>query len=449
MSIPVVLLISFCVYIALLVVSLYLFVFGDPQKSALVRFWTETLPTRTWKTLERFLGRRPLQIIEGLLDRALMLVYVAIICGAWSIVFVYIYPWIDRQQQQQPNHTEFLLEEELPSSRTFTVSSMHKNVGYIVLFACVASWRLASRSSPGLITAQSIHRYNHFPYDHFMYVPGQICKTRRIPRLARSKFDRYKYHQNIPRFDHYCGWVYNTIGEENYRFFLLFLLIHIIMCFYGSSVVGMLFYGHVLEKKLWNVTFFDRFTGQEIESSKYIVFQYLFHTFLLEAALFILTSVMGLALTLFLAYHIWLTSRGLTTNESYKWDQIMRWYNRELEHYNSVVVQHQRQALENGEETGVDRSADANYKAAIVDSTLEETQFTPTATSESKEGSIAIEGEDPNVNNGSDDSDPSHPGPKPVNIYNRGFVENWKEVIFPLSLRKKIPANDQGKSKDN
>lgn len=28
------------------------------------------------------------------------------------------------------------------------------------------------------------------------------------------------------------------------------------------------------------------------------------------------------------------------------------------------------------------------------------------------------------------------PGPAPKNVYDRGFVENWKEVLFPISLRK-------------
>lgn len=28
------------------------------------------------------------------------------------------------------------------------------------------------------------------------------------------------------------------------------------------------------------------------------------------------------------------------------------------------------------------------------------------------------------------------PGPVPKNVYDRGFVENWKEVLFPLSLRE-------------
>ena len=28
------------------------------------------------------------------------------------------------------------------------------------------------------------------------------------------------------------------------------------------------------------------------------------------------------------------------------------------------------------------------------------------------------------------------PGPVPKNVYDRGFVENWKEVIYPISLRQ-------------
>jgi hypothetical protein len=32
------------------------------------------------------------------------------------------------------------------------------------------------------------------------------------------------------------------------------------------------------------------------------------------------------------------------------------------------------------------------------------------------------------------------PGPMPKNIYDVGFVENWKQVLFPISLRKKKEA---------
>jgi len=116
-------------------------------------------------------------------------------------------------------------------------------------------------------------------------------------------------------------------------------------------------------------------------------------------------SVMSIALTLFLGYHIWLTSRGLTTNESYKWAQVKRWHQRELKRY--------QQAIKEGK---VIPKEDPS-KPVVSDGDVTCTQGT---------GLEAQEPEDAIYD----------PGPPPVNIYNRGVVENWKEVLFPLSLRK-------------
>ena len=106
------------------------------------------------------------------------------------------------------------------------MSSYHKYIGYVGFASCVISWRYAMTTNPGIITKTNIQRYDHFPYDHLLFTPDRICSTTGVRRLARSKYDRFKYKQNVARFDHYCGWVYNSIGEENYRFFLLFLLVH-------------------------------------------------------------------------------------------------------------------------------------------------------------------------------------------------------------------------------
>ena len=32
------------------------------------------------------------------------------------------------------------------------------------------------------------------------------------------------------------------------------------------------------------------------------------------------------------------------------------------------------------------------------------------------------------------------PGPLPKNIYDCGFVENWKQVLFPISIQKRREA---------
>ena len=391
-------------YVAFLVASVYFCVLADPDDSPLARFLTETIPRKAWLLLERCLGPKSLSVVGFFLDRLMMLFYCVVVFGSWAIIFSHVYKWLDEQDY---------------------VSPIHKYFGYAVFGLCFTSWRWAFKTSPGIITAKNIHRYDHFPYDDIMFVPGRVCPTRNIPRLARSKFDRYKYNENVPRFDHYCGWVHNTIGEENYRWFLLFLLVHVGMCAYGTYVIGHLYYGEILDKRLLEVTFFDRYSGEELKATKWIIFQYLFNARLMVSAVFAIMSVMTVALGLFLLYHAWMTSRGLTTNESYKWEQVKKWYKRELKRY--------EKAVQNGE-------IDPVTGRPLQSSSKKSSTSRPIVT----DGDVTCtsgDGPDPvptgDAKYDEEDEDPiAHPGPPPVNIYNRGLLENWKEVIFPLSLRK-------------
>lgn len=391
MSAGVFFVVGVALYVAFLATTAYYCAFADPEESPLAKLLTKTIPEKCWQGMKKMFGPRSLSVIEFFMDRALIIFYCFIIFGSWSIIFSYIYQWADHQ-------------EYLPH--------YHKYIGYMVFGACIMSWRQASNTSPGIITATNIERYDHFPYDDIMFVAGQMCPTRNIRRLARSKFDRIKYKENVARFDHYCGWVHNTIGEENYRWFLLFLLVHVLMCAYGTYTVSKLFYGEILDKKLLTVTFFDRYTGEEIHATKWIIFQYLFNRHLLESAVFSVMVVMSVALGMFLLYHVWLTSRGLTTNESYKWDQVKRWYHQELNQYNKAVKKGEISIAKEKQTSRKPTISDSGDVTCVSGGDFERI---PT-----KEGSDKV----------------VHPGPPPKNIYNRGIVENWKEVIFPLSLRK-------------
>ena len=368
-------------YLGVVSFAFYAFVFADREDSTVGRFVNRAIHS-VWSLLGKCLGPRSLGVVEFFLDRAYMLFYCVVVFGSWSVIFSYIYRWIDEQDY---------------------VSRYHKYVGYAVFAACVTTFRWASTTSPGLITAQNIHRYDHFPYDDIMFVAGRVCPTRNIPRLARSKFDRFKYNENIPRYDHYCGWVHNVIGEENYRWFLLFLCVHVGMCAYGTYVVGYLFYGLILKQHLLDATFFDRYSGEQIKATKWIIFQYLFNTRFCESGLLAIMSVMMVALGVFLIHNAWLTSRGLTFNESIKWDLVKKWHKKEMKRFNNAV-----------------QKKKGNASAQDGDATC-------TASDDATAGDEPFE---------HDDDIPYYPGPPPVNIYNRGFVENWKEVVFPLSLRR-------------
>ena len=375
------------IYAILLILFIYVFFFADPRKSKFAFFVTETVPQKTWGLLHRLLPEHVFHTVQFFVDRFLMMFYLAIFYACWSIIWFFVYPMVDQQDY---------------------VGSHHKVLGLFFFATCIISWRYASSTSPGIITASNIHRYSHFPYDNVMFVP-QTCKTTSIIRPARSKFDRHKYNGNVPRFDHFCGWVYNTIGEENYRFFLLFLLMHVVSCGYGGWIVAALFYGHLREANLLQAVFVDRFTGQKVPATKFLLFQYIFDRYTLQCAVCIIMGVMSIALGLFLGYHIWLTSRGLTTNESFKWDDVRKWYKMELNRYNEAV----KQGLLVSDSRLPARPSLKEKDVTCMSAAPE------TKDDEEVQSKAVVE----------------HPGPEPKNIYNRGFVENWKEVIFPISLR--------------
>jgi hypothetical protein len=108
----------------------------------------------------------------------------------------------------------------------------------------------------------------------------------------------------------------------------------------------MLFYGEMITKQLYRATFFDRYSGREVSSSYWILFQYLMQAHFAECSIWLIAAVMSVALSLFTLYHVWLTSRGLTTNESYKWDAIQRWH--------KIRVQKYRRQQQNGQAGGDD-----------------------------------------------------------------------------------------------
>ena len=109
-------------------------------------------------------------------------------------------------------------------------------------------------------------------YDNLLYT-DRLCPTLKIRKIARSKYSGGKH---IPRFDHFCGWLNQAIGERNYRWFLLFLVVNVGMYGYATWVFAMILYGEIVEKKLLTATFVNAVTGEEVKADKTVVFHYLF-----------------------------------------------------------------------------------------------------------------------------------------------------------------------------
>jgi palmitoyltransferase ZDHHC4 len=361
-------------YLMILMFLTYVYILADTRKSRLAFLFQNVLPSRCWKLLKKILGDNFVSSLSGVEDRLLNWLYICIMMGSWTIVFLYTYPWID-------------------ASRGY-IPSYHKVLGYGTFSCCIASWRLAATMSPGIITAQTIERYDNYPYDGILYIKGRNCPTVGIPKLARSKFDRIT-GVHVAKFDHFCGWLGNAIGEENYRWFLLFLLIHTGMLCYGTVILVFLFHHEIEKNHLWDMMYIDGFTGEKLKASNFIVFQYIFSRHKLHMALLIMFATLSIVLFGFLFFHVWITSRGMTTNEVFKWKRIKRSYTLKLVRCNSAV-----------ENRALIHKSNRN----LIDGSVKDTPI------------LEI-----------------YPhGTKPQNIYDAGIICNWTDVIFPRSTRFRV-----------
>ena len=434
----------FGLYIGVVGIVIYYGTCANPHTNRIAHVLHITIPKYIYHTLQRICPVWLLEFLQVVLVQNIFVVfYLVLTLGCWSIVFGYIYPWISLQHQHlSTTAVTSLISSEQSNIILITIPLYHQYIGVIVFIICMMSYRIATQSSPGIIASTAvIPIYNHYPYDDYLYeaperpvvvpavvqvesavaaaAPAIVASTSSTTtstnttttntssnttnrnsssplKLARSKYDRMKYHHYIPKYDHYCFWMNNTFGEENYRYFLLFLFVHVLMCGYGSRIIGRLLYNDVYIIHQFHIrTFMDASTKQEIPVTTYILFQYLISVYLYEMAVLMILMVMCIALFLFLTYHVYLvTFTGLTSQEMYKWSQIQTWYRTELKLYHQQQQEQQQRMKKQHDSTNHDKS---HNNIEIIE----------------------------------------HPGPKPINIYHYGMIRNWKHVLYPISIHKR------------
>jgi hypothetical protein len=212
--------------------------------------------------------------------------YIVLCYGVWASIFLEVYPLLNDSP---------------------TVPAFHKKIGYMVFVTCVGSWRYAARTSPGNITKESLERFDNYHYDNILYA-DKMCPTLNIRKLARSKYDRYS-DTHVPRFDHHCFVLDQSVGEENYRFFLFFLTVHTCMSWYGSNIVCQLMWGEAKAAM----------TGYAPLQPGLAAIVFINPRLTILLALLFACAIM---LSVFLAFHCYIVSIGVTTNEYYKWKEL-------------------------------------------------------------------------------------------------------------------------------
>jgi palmitoyltransferase ZDHHC4 len=219
--------------------------------------------------------------------------YVTSFAVSWAVIFSRAYPLIKA------------------SPRT---SNVHTSIGYLIFVSCIGSWIMAKTTSPGNITKETMSRFSTYPYDGVLYHPT-ICPILGIRKLARSKYDRFS-KTHVPRFDHYCGWLGQTIGEENHRYFLAFVVSHHILFTYGAT-----FLFHLLRTEATAIMAMDVSQSPPGFSLDMLVAMACFDRAI--TSICILCCILAIPALDMVRFHMMLLSNGMTTNEYYKWKALM------------------------------------------------------------------------------------------------------------------------------
>lgn len=295
--------------------------------------------------------------------------------------------------------------EVFPRVPNMYLAEYHRLTFSAVFFAALHSFFLACTTPPGYITEGNLKKYSKYEYDNMMYTPRK-CRTTGILKPARSKYCTIM-KRNVARFDHYCGWLAQPVGEENYRFFLLFLLMTSVMLLYAFAGIFFTILALANERGVWSAVFINRHTGQKHKATYLMILQWTISNYNTTVGIGLLTGVMGVVVLAFFCYHVFLASRNRTTNETFKWAE----YKDMLAEADTIVAEGQKRVEAAKEEGG-------GTKANLTDLPKIPKRFLD-----------VLEG---------------HESIKDVKyFYNLGVWQNFREVLFPRSLRAPpIPPRD-------
>lgn len=273
------------------------------------------------------------------------------------------------------------------------LSHYHKISVPVCIIWAYAVFLIACYSDPGTVTPQNEELYRqYFEFDYVVYYP-KYCSTTKVVRPARSKTCRI-CRTCVAKFDHHCVWLNSDVGLNNYRYFLLFLASTSIICFYGVYICGTVLLQTLMRDRLLSAVFVTS-SGQRFKATIPIILQYMLHNYMATIFLAIFLFAVGVAIGGFFLYHLLLASTNVTTNETFKWQEIRR---------NLKQIQ---KKIEKGE------------KIVTPESQTDKSSAPDPHKLRQQQNLVRLVKEDQTV----------------FNSYNRGVLANLWEVVYPPSSR--------------
>lgn len=121
----------------------------------------------------------------------------------------------------------------------------------------------------------------------------------------------------IAKNDHHCVWINNCVGYLNHRYFLLFLISTTYYCLYIGYTSFKVLSFHVdtlasgaAEKKLQII---DSKTGTPLAMGRTVYWRVILDHFPATSGLCLFANLVGLLLSCFTMYHIYLAAVGVTS----------------------------------------------------------------------------------------------------------------------------------------
>ena len=322
------------------------------------------------------------------------------------------------------------------------LASRNCEIGYVVYAVCLLTFYRACTVPPGDLRKETLAKYDNYKYDNVLY-KNSVCRTLKFRKLARSKYDKMT-GRHVPKFDHFCVWLNQPVGEENHRDFMLFLLCHTAMLIYGSCALVQVVRYVIAKDNLTQVKFFNVQTSETMEATVLVLTKYLSSRYPYVICLGCLCFIMCAVMTGFFLFHLYLCARGMTTNEFFKWQDLRAWHKKATKDYE--VAKGQGNAGKRWRRQGKDYAVSADY----VDDNDDPSDPDDGGDHDDRDACDAGGGEREVVGDcdGSASSDDANddtvkgakalvqdPGPMPINIYNFGIFNNFKDMVWPRCQR--------------